>query len=918
MTEHDDDVTLPLQKPPPAPAKRLGRYELLDRLGKGGMGIVYRARDTKLDRPVAVKVLLGNLADDDETRERFLREARAAGELNHHNIIQIYDFGEDGGRAFIVMELLEGANLNELLKDHPDLALDTKLQIMTGVCEGLAFSHSRSIIHRDLKPGNLFVTKDRQVKVLDFGLARIASSKLTRTGLVFGTPDYMSPEQVRGKVVDERSDIFSLGAVFYQVLSGRKPFAAKALPEVMRKVLTEEPAPLTQADAPPSLARVVTRALQKDPLKRYQKVEELLADLRGVDPDEPVDAAAPEGEPRQIDRYQILERVGRGGMGVVYRARDPVLDRDVAIKSMLVDFGVDQDARGRFQQEARAAARLQHPNIVTIYEFGEQDDSPYLIMEFLGGDDLEGLMQRDPPLSLEHRLDIVAQLCDGLAFAHEQGVVHRDIKPGNVRVLEDGSVKLLDFGIATVQKADATSGMGTFAGSAGYASPEQLSMEHVDARSDLFSVGVLAYELMTGRQPFTGDSPPAVAYQVLNEEPPTLRSIAPQMPEALETVITRALQKKPDQRWGSAQELGDRFRAVAREIEMTRPVEHPGRRRTTTGGPRSDRVGNLDLQVAPRGRTDDQIADVPLRGAGPAPMDASRPRSRMVQAVVAGLLVAVSALGGYYAFRGSGDEQPTATGPNAEAAVVDDGAGSGSRSDASPPPAADLAGTASAATPAPVRPPAPVMLRVTSTPPGAAMSLDGQDTGQTTPASIPLGEPYPQTIALSLAGYESVSEPVPPAEGDSVEMAFELIREDTFGRVVLSGPYPFEVWIGDRRIREAAAEHDVMLRTGTATLRILNPGYSLDRRFTVEVVEGGREQLIAPALGSLTVFSNPGNCEIFIDSQNLDYPPITQRQVAPGTYRVSRRCPDERENREQPVTVVSNQDERVTFAPVQR
>jgi len=565
MTEHDDDVTLPLRKPPSAPAKRLGRYELLDRLGKGGMGIVYRARDTKLDRPVAVKMLLRDLEGDDETRERFIREARAAGELNHPNIIKIYDFGEDGGHAFIIMELLEGANLNEFLKERPDLALDRKLQIMTGVCEGLAFSHSRSIIHRDLKPANLFITKDRQVKVLDFGLARIASSKLTHTGLVFGTPDYMSPEQVRGKVVDARSDIFSLGAVFYQVLTGRKPFAAKALPEVMRKVLTEKPAPLTHAEAPPSLARVVTRALQKDPLKRYQKVEELLADLRSVDPDEPPDTASPEGDPRQIDRYQILERVGRGGMGVVYRARDPVLDRDVAIKSLPVDFGVNQDARARFQQEARAAARLQHPNIVTVYEFGEKDDSPYLIMEFLGGDDLEGLLLRDPPLSLERRLDIIAQLCDGLAFAHDQGVVHRDIKPGNVRVLEDGSVKLLDFGIATVQQADATSG--TFAGSVAYASPEQLSMKRVDGRSDLFSVGVLAYELLTGRQPFTGDAPAAVAYQVLNEEPPPLRSVAPQMPEALEKVITRALQKKPDQRWGSAPELGDAFRAVARKIE---------------------------------------------------------------------------------------------------------------------------------------------------------------------------------------------------------------------------------------------------------------------------------------------------------------------------------------------------------------
>ncbi|MCH7747979.1 MAG: serine/threonine protein kinase [Acidobacteria bacterium] len=912
MTEHDDEVTQPLQqKPAPIPIKRLGRYELLDRLGKGGMGIVYRARDTKLDRPVAVKLLLGDLEGDDETRERFLREARAAGELNHRNIIQIYDFGEDGGRAFIVMELLEGANLNELLKTHPDLSLDRKLQIMTGVCEGLAFSHSRSIIHRDLKPANLFITTDRQVKVLDFGLARIASSNLTRTGLVFGTPDYMAPEQVRGKVVDARSDIFSLGAVFYQVLSGRKPFAAKALPEVMRKVLAEDPVPLTHSEAPPSLARIVTRALQKNPVHRYQKVEELLADLRGVDPEESADTAAQEDDPRQIDRYHILERVGQGGMGVVYRARDPVLDRDVAIKSLLVDFGVDQDARARFQQEARAAARLQHPNIVTIYEFGEQDDSPYLVMEFLGGDDLEGLMRREPPLSLDHRLDIVAQLCDGLAFAHAQGVVHRDIKPGNVRVLEDGSIKLLDFGIATVLQTDATAG--AFAGSAAYASPEQLSMARVDGRSDLFSVGVLAYELLTGRQPFTGDSPAAVAYQVLHAEPPPLRSMAPQLPEALEQVITRALQKTPDQRWGSAQELGDAFRAVAREVEKTRPVEPPGRTRTTPGGPRRDRAGNLDLRVAPLGGTTrDQLADVPLRGAGPATTDASRPRSHVGQAVVAVVLVAVLGAGGYYAVRVRGGDQPTVPVPTEEARAVDEGAGDGVAQDTSAPSAANPVESA------PVSLSAPVMLQVTSTPPGAAVRLDGQDTGQTTPASLALDEPYPETIALSLDGYDPISEPVPPLEGEAVAMAFELTRAETFGRVVLSGPYPFEVWIGDRRIREAAAEHDVTLPTGAATLRIVNPGYSLDRRFSVEVVEGEREQLIAPTLGSLTVFSIPGNCEIFIDSQSIDYPPITQRDVAPGTYTVSRVCEDEGENRGQPVTVVSSQDARVTFAPVRR
>ena len=916
MIEHDDDLTLPLKKPVPAPTERVGRYELLDRLGKGGMGVVYRARDTKLDRPVAVKLLLGNLQDDEEMRERFLREARAAGELNHRNIIQVFDFGEEGGRAFIVMELLEGANLNEFLKEHPDLSLDRKLQIMIGVCEGLAFSHTRSIIHRDLKPANLFITKDRQVKVLDFGLARVASSNLTRSGIVFGTPDYMSPEQVRGKVVDERSDIFSLGAVFYQVLSRRKPFAAKALPGVMHNVLAEAPVSLTRNEAPAALARVITRALQKDPLSRYQSVEEMLADLRGVDTNEPAGVAASEGEPRQIGRYQILNQVGRGGMGVVYRARDPVLDRDVAIKIMQVDFGADKDARGRFQQEARAAARLQHPNIVTIYEFGEQDGSPYLIMEFLGGDDLEELMRRDLPLSLERRLDIVAQLCDGLAFAHEQGVVHRDIKPGNVRVLDDGSVKLLDFGIAFVQKSDGTSGTGTFAGSPGYASPEQLSMEPVDARSDLFSVGVVAYELMAGRQPFGGNTTPALAYQVLNEEPPKLRAVAPKMPEALGRVISRALQKKPDQRWGSAKELGDAFRAVAREVETIPPVERPGLRPTTSGSPSSDRVGNLNLRVTPRVGTHDPLADLPVRGTGPGPTPASRSRGRTVRAVLAGVMVAVSGLGVYYGFRAFGDEQPIITGSNQERAELNDGAGSGSSSDAFPPAATGVVEPASVATPVPVPPPEPMMLRVTSNPPGAAMILDGQDTGQTTPASIPLGEPYPQTIALSLDGYESAIEPVPPAEGDSVQLDVELIREETFGRVVLSGSYRFEVWIGDRKIREADSEHDVTLQTGTATLRIVNPGYSLDRQFTIEVAEGAREQLIAPALGSLTVFSNPGNCEIFLGDRSIGYQPIRQREVAPGTYRVSRRCPDERENRDQSVTVVSNLDERVTFAPV--
>ena len=207
------------------------------------------------------------LADEEEIRQRFIREARAAADLNHPNIIKVYDFREEAGRAYIVMELLAGRSLSDVLKESETVPFYRTISIMRGIAAGLAFAHSRAVVHRDLKPGNLFLCDDGSVKILDFGLdfglARVANSKLTRSGLVVGTPDYMSPEQVRGKVVDHRSDIFSFGAVFYQLIAGHKPFGAGSLPAVLHKVLEEDPAPLTEMS--PAVARILARALQKDP-----------------------------------------------------------------------------------------------------------------------------------------------------------------------------------------------------------------------------------------------------------------------------------------------------------------------------------------------------------------------------------------------------------------------------------------------------------------------------------------------------------------------------------------------------------------------------------------------------------------------------------------------------------------------------
>jgi len=258
---------------------RIGRYRIIDRVGRGAMGVVYSAHDDTMGRQVAVKVLMGDLESDPETRARFYREAKAAAGLLHQNIITIYDAGEDEGRSYIAMQLLEGWPLAIYLKQPEAASLERKLDLMSQICEGLAAAHARGIVHRDLKPGNLFVQADGLLKILDFGIARLAGSSMTATGALIGTPDYMSPEQARGAQVDARSDIFSAGAVFYFMLAGRKPFPGPDLPSVLRQLQFEEPAPLDEVSTPPELVRLVREAMSKNPSDRPNRVQDLLAGI---------------------------------------------------------------------------------------------------------------------------------------------------------------------------------------------------------------------------------------------------------------------------------------------------------------------------------------------------------------------------------------------------------------------------------------------------------------------------------------------------------------------------------------------------------------------------------------------------------------------------------------------------------------
>jgi len=243
------------------------------------MGEVFRAHDSVLDRPVALKIITGG---DDEKRQRFRREAQSAARLAHPNIVVVHDFGEDSGRFFMAMEFLDGHDLKRVIRHQSLLDLRARLLVMEQICEAVSFAHAMNVVHRDLKPANIFLLPNGQVKILDFGLARVGHSSMTGTGTVLGTPNYMAPEQIRGQRVDARSDIFSLGAVFYELLSGRRAFEGETLHSVLYKVLSYEPEPLRAVSAaiPQTVSDIIRRAISKDPALRFQRTADFREALR--------------------------------------------------------------------------------------------------------------------------------------------------------------------------------------------------------------------------------------------------------------------------------------------------------------------------------------------------------------------------------------------------------------------------------------------------------------------------------------------------------------------------------------------------------------------------------------------------------------------------------------------------------------
>jgi serine/threonine-protein kinase len=261
---------------------------------------------------------------------------------------------------------------------------------------------------------------------------------------------------------------------------------------------------------------------------------------------------------QRLGRYELLSELGQGAMGVVYKARDPVLDRIVAVKTINLTLPKDElsEYEARFYQEARAAGGLNHPNIVTIYDIGRSERVAYMAMEFLEGEELRSILASREPLPVELALDIAAQVADGLAYAHDRHIIHRDIKPANIMVVHDGLVKITDFGIARMRTNEVKTMTGMILGSPKYMSPEQVAGKRADYRSDLFSLGVVLYEMLTGEAPFQADSIHGIMYKIMQTTPPPPSVKNPQLPEVLDLILAKALNKAPEDRYQDAREFG--------------------------------------------------------------------------------------------------------------------------------------------------------------------------------------------------------------------------------------------------------------------------------------------------------------------------------------------------------------------------
>ena len=567
---------------------------------------------------------------------------------------------------------------------------------------------------------------------------------------------------------------------------------------------------------------------------------------------------------KRIGKYAVTGRIGRGGMGMVYRGYDEVLEREVAVKTLTLEGSLDDESRRRFAIEAKAAARLQHPNIITVYELGEDRGLPYIAMELLPGTDLEALMRSGEPLMLQEKLDLVIQVCRGLAYAHDHKVVHRDIKPSNIRVLEDGTVKIMDFGIAKLGGTGVTK-TGMMVGTVHYMSPEQIRGQTLDGRSDLFSVGVILYELLAGRRPFVGEGVTAVLYKIVHEEPPEL-DVGELGAEAagLQDTMRRTLAKDREQRPATAAVLADELsRILATHLASLGAETSAETRETVALSRHLLREGRVEESVRSlREVTEDNPHSLEVRRALRA---ATREMQRRQVTVPPPAEDDFPELEATYR-PDAATYFPAATRVQPDT-VMEPTVLRAERNARWPFAAIAVAAAAM------VVAVAVVLLRGRSATPASPP-----------PATVPAAAAIPGAASSSTMAAGPASPPLPALVAPAPALPE--------GKVNIVSVYPVDVLWRGKLLARGQASPQVSLPAGRQVLTLIASDVAVKSSVTVDVLPGAATAVEAPRLGRISIRANPDNCRVLVDGTFLDYPPILDKPLSLGRHVVEFQWPD--------------------------
>src|SRR5437016_12621334 len=523
-------------------------FRLDDLVALSAERALYRAWDRLLKRPIALRA---HLVPDGPGRAWFLRENETLAALDHPAIRHVYAAGVAGGFAYRTTNWVDGESLADALRRGPR-PIPTAHGLVRDLLGAVEHAHARGVIMRRIVPTTLMVEISSRpvitdLRYADWCLALVPAEERGAGGA------FVAPEVRAGGTGEPASDVYTVAAIVYYALTGQEPD-----PDSANLV----PARRLRPTVPAVLDRVLLRALQARPGDRYFTATEMLEDFvsdAGVF-HEP--AAAPQvaeaGFERRLrralgDDYELLEEIGAGGFGRVFRARDLGLEREVAIKVLHPSLTADLGVVERFRREAQLAARLRHPSIVSIYDIMGRAGLQWYTMELVPGANLAQLVERQGPLSVEQTVRLLDRGLSALEHAHALGLVHRDLKPENMLIEPDGRLRITDFGLALALRGDARFGGATSrSGTPQFAAPEQLLGERVDQRADLYSLAAAAYFALLGRPPFEGRTPEAILARQPTDDLPPLPDARHDVPREVEEVLRRTLASDPGARYQTA------------------------------------------------------------------------------------------------------------------------------------------------------------------------------------------------------------------------------------------------------------------------------------------------------------------------------------------------------------------------------